>query len=212
MFRGVDRAGFEAALEAAPVSPLFLEQYARFDPVRDWTYVDAMVHNGDLSFSGHFRVPAFCTLVAGNLDVDGVVDMETDYDEGGLLIVTGSVSCRHFISNHGANGFIDGDLSARCSIINGFEDSSLSVTGILTTRLFIGCDIWAEVGAGAMMDYGVGYCLPIGYADARAEAIRPRHTEAETAQVVIPGRHAQGHLLSPQPFAKLIRAGKPIFR
>ncbi len=212
MFRGVDREGFEAALEGAAVSPLFTEQFARFDPVRDWTYVDAMVHDGDLRVAGDFRVPAYCTLVLGNLDADGTVDMENAYDEGGLFIVTGSVSCRHFISNHGACGFIDGDLSARESVINGFADSSLSITGILTTRLFIGCDIWAEVGAGAQMDYGVGYCLPIGYRDAEAEAIQPRHSEAETARVVVPRRKADGYLLASEPFAKLIRAGKPIFR
>jgi hypothetical protein len=122
------------------------------------------------------------------------------------------VRCRHFISEYGKCSFIDGDLEATQSIMNGFSDSSLSVIGTLRTRLFIGCDIWAEVGAGAEMDYGAGYCLPIGYRDPEAEAIIPRHDEDETAKIVVAEPNPEGHLLNVEQFVDRIRSGQPIFR
>jgi len=73
--------------------------------------------------------------------------------------------------------FIDGDLEAEDLILNSYEDSSLSVTGTLKTYFFHGQDIWATVGIGAFMEYGVGYCLPMGYSNAEAQAIMPRHDE-----------------------------------
>jgi hypothetical protein len=212
MVRSVSAQGFREALEACPASPALREQLARFVAFDGPMEQEAVVHEGDLEVSGSFRAPGLCTLIAGNLDVDGVVDLRTNFEEGGLFVVIGNVRCRHFISEYSKCSFIDGDLEAAESIMNGFSDSALSVIGTLRTRLFIGCDIWAEVGAGAEMEYGVGYCLPIGYRNAAAEAIRPRHGEEETAGIVAAAPRSEGYLLRVDQFVDRIRAGQPIFR
>lgn len=172
--------------------------------------VEAVIYDGDLRVSESFRAPGLCTLIIGNLDVENVVDLQSHFDRGGLFIVLGNVTCRHFISEYDLTGFIDGDLVARESIIADFSDSGLSVVGTLRTRLFIGCDIKADVGAGAIMDYGVGYCMRID--DDRAPVIRPLNDETATARVVIPPANTEGYLLRGEQFVGLIRAGQPIFK
>jgi hypothetical protein len=212
MFRTVSRREFKDALEASPGSPAFREQLGRFVSFDDSLDLEAMVGDGDVRIAGSFKAPALCTLITGNLRVDDVVDLRTSFDTGGLLIVIGNVTCRHFISEYGTCSFIDGDLEASDSVINGFSDSSLSVVGILKTRLFIGADIWAEVGSGAVMEYGVGYCLPFGYKNAAEQAISPRHDEDATAKIVTPARKPEGYLFEAEQFSDLIRAGRPIFK
>jgi hypothetical protein len=212
MFRSVSRQEFKDALANSAASPAFREVYGRFISFDNLLDNEAMVHDGDLRVQGSFRVPALCTMITGDLIVDDVIDLQTDYDAGGLFIVLGNVRCRHFISEYEAQGFIDGDLEARDAIINGFSDSSLNVIGTLRTRLFIGCDIWASVGAGAIIDYGVGYCLPIGYSNAGAEAIEPQHDEDATVRIVTPAPKSEGYLFEADTFAELIRAGRPIFK
>jgi hypothetical protein len=177
----------------------------------EWMDTQAAIHAGPLRVAGSLRAPALCTLITGDLDVEDVLDIQND-DERGLFIVVGNVRCRHFISYYDCCSIVDGNLDASQSLINGFSDSGLWVTGALRTRLFIGFDIWAEVGAGAVMDYGIGYCLPIGYADAAAEAINPLHSEEETARIVVPKPAEDGYGFNTKQFVDLIRAGKPIFR
>jgi hypothetical protein len=212
MFRSVTAEEFNAALADSPPSPAFREHLARFVSFDEWLALDAKVHDGNLRVSGSFGAPGLCTLIAGHLDVDGTIDLRNDYDEGGLFIVIGNVTCRHFVSNYAACSFVDGDLEARESIINGFSDSALSVVGTLRTRLFIGRDIWAEVGAGAEIEYGEGYCLPFGYTDPERQAIMPRHDEAATARVVVPPTNDEGYVFDVEPFVDRISAGQPIFR
>lgn len=210
MFRTVTRREFQEAIADSPASPAFHEHFRHFVSFEDLMDVEAMVHEGDLRVLDSFRAPGLCTLIIGNLDVANIVDLQSHFDSGGLFIVIGNVTCRHFISDYGLTGFVDGDLVARESIINGFGDSGLSVTGTLRTRLFVGCDIAAHVGAGAVMDYGVGHCMPIG--DDAAAAIRPLHDEDATAGMVIPPANAEGYLLNAEQFVDLIRTGQPIFK
>jgi hypothetical protein len=213
MARSVGRQEFKDALADCAASPAFREVYARFVSYDKLLDMDAMIHDGDLKVQGSFKVPALCTLITGNLTVDDAIDLQNkNFDGGGLFIVIGNVTCRHFISEYEANSFIDGDLEARDSIINGFTDSSLNVIGTLRTRLFIGCDIWATVGGGAIMEYGEGYCLPIDTSDAAGEAIRPQHDEDATVKRVTLPPKAEGYLFDAYEFAQLIRAGKPIFK
>ncbi|MCC7254031.1 hypothetical protein [Hyphomicrobium sp.] len=210
MFRSVTPQEFQNAIADGPASPAFHEQFLRFVSFEDLMDVEAVVYDGDLRVSGSFRAPGLCTLIVGNLDVEDVVDLQSHFDQGGLFIVLGNVTCRHFISEYGLTGFIDGDLVAQDSIVADFSDSGLSVIGTLRTRLFIGCDIGAYVGAGAAMDYGVGYCTPIG--DDVAPVIRPLHDESATARIVVPPANTEGYMFNGEQFVDLIRAGQPIFK
>jgi hypothetical protein len=209
MFRSVTRQEFQKAIADGPASPAFYEQFRRCVSFEDLMDVEAVLYDGDLRVSGSFRAPGLCTLIIGNLDVENIVDLQSHFDRGGLFVVLGNVTCRHFISEYDLTGFIDGDLVAQESIINDFGDSGLSVIGTLRTRLFIGCDIRADVGAGAIMDYGVGYCMRI---DDAAPFIRPLNDEKATARVVIPPPNPDGYLLRGEQFVDLIRTGQPIFK
>lgn len=213
MFKAVSRDAFNAALNASHASQAFWDQYRRFQDFDPWISQQAMLHEGDLEIDGSLQVPAFCTLVTGHLTVGEVLDLENqEFDEGGLFVVIGNVECRHFIGHYGKCVFVDGDLQAHGAVINGFSDSSLTLVGGLSAKLFIGCDIWAEVGAGAAMDYGVGYCLPIGYTAAASQAIAPLHSEDDTARAVLETPRSEGYRFHAEQFAKRIRAGLPLFR
>lgn len=214
MFKTVSVDAFNAILASSRASDDFWSCFRRFINFDRHIAQGATAHVGDLEIDGNWRAPAFCTLVAGHLSVSGVIDLQNPdgFDEGGLLIVLGNVMCRHFIGEYGKCTFVDGDLEAHESVMNGFGDSSLSIMGGLSTRLFIGCDIWAEVGDGAVMDYGVGYCLPVGYEDAARELILPLNDEMETARVLRAPPQAEGYRFSVEQFASDIRAGRPIFR
>jgi hypothetical protein len=207
----VTKDEFVAALAERSSSALRtqLQRFVSFDAA---IAEDAALHDGDLTMSGPFKAPAFCTLIVGDLTVDGVVDLENNenFDEGGLFVVLGTVTCNAFIGHYGKCAFIDGDLVAREAVLNGFEDSSLVVIGRLATRLFLGADIWAEVGAGAAMEYGVGYCLPLGYTDAAKQAIRPQHDAQATARIVVPPQLSVDDLYDVGPFAARLRNGRPI--
>jgi hypothetical protein len=211
-FRKVTGYEFRKALADCAASPLFREVMSRLSSFDESMDCEAAIHVGPLRVGESLTAPALCTLITGDLDVADVLDLCRDDDGWGLFIVIGNLRCRHFISDYGCNSIIDGDLAASESLINGFEDSGLWVTGTLRTHLFIGADIWAEVGAGAVMDYGEGYCLPIGYRSAGAEAIHPLHSEQETTRIVVPRSKPKGYLFDVEQFVDLIRAGKPIFR
>ncbi|MBV8193319.1 MAG: hypothetical protein JOY64_01215 [Alphaproteobacteria bacterium] len=211
VFRSVSGDEFRRALADCSASPAFREVMSRLVSFDDWMNTQAAIHEGSLKVVGSLAAPALCTLITGDLDVEDVLDIQNGAEQG-LFIVVGNVRCRHFISAYDCCSIIDGDLEAGQSLINGFPDSGLWVTGGLRTRLFIGFDIWAEVGAGAVMDYGIGYCLPLGYTDAVAEAIAPLHDEEETAQIVVPEPAEDGYGLNVKQFVDLIRAGRPIFR
>jgi hypothetical protein len=172
-FEQVTEDEFDDAIESSPSSQTFKEQYARFSPHRD---DHCFIHRGPLILQEHFAAPGFCTLIIGDLTVDGFVDLSNPerYNEGGLFVVIGNVSCTAFAGEFGKCTFIDGNLIASEVILNQYEDSSLVVTGDLKTKLFYGWDIWAEVGGVADFEYGDGYCLPIGYRNASAQSIHAR--------------------------------------
>ena len=170
---------------------------------------DTRVHRGALRVAGGFRPPAFNTLILGDLTVDGLLDCDDGYDAGGILVVVGRVACEVFASHFGKCTLIDGDLDATRLIINAFPDSALVVTGTLRTNFFYGWDIWAEVGGGAEMAFGEGYCLPIGYQNAAAEVIEPRHdiqASRRLLNVLDTDQHVGFQLLD------LVRAGRSPFR
>jgi hypothetical protein len=174
-FEQVTEDEFDDAIESSPSSQTFKEQYARFSPRRD---DHCFIHRGPLTLRGHFAAPGLCTLIIGDLTVDGTVDLHNpeEFDDGGIFVVIGNVSCAAFDGHYGKCTFIDGNLIASEVIMNLYQDSSLVVTGDLKTKLFYGEDMWAEVGGVADFEYGNGYCLPIGYRNAAGQAIRAHRT------------------------------------
>lgn len=109
-----------------------------------------MIHLGHLKMEGRVEAPGFFTLVVGNLEVDGIVDLHNPYDKGfderGLVVVLDDVTCNAFFNEYGKCSFVDGKLAARDLLVNAFGDSALVVTGDLTTNFFYGEDMWVEVG------------------------------------------------------------------
>lgn len=210
MPRPATRAEFEAAIADSAASPAFYEQYERYAGFGHLMEAESVIHDGNLRIRNSWRTPGLCTLINGHLEVENVLDLQSRFDQGGLFIVIGNVTCRHLIGEHGLTCFVDGDLTARETLITGYGDSALSVVGTLRTKLFIGCDIWASVGAGAEIEYGVGHCVPAG--ELGAAPIAPRHSERATARIVTPQPRSKGWLFEPDQFAELIREGKPVFR
>jgi hypothetical protein len=197
---------FEDALEASPLSQIFKDARISLE-LDDPCYI----HRGPLTLPGNFRAPGLCTLILGDLTVDGLVDLQSPegFDGHGVFIAIGNVTCRSFNNDWAKVAVIDGSLLASDLIINCYEDSMLLVTGNLKTRFFYGRDIWATVGGAADMDYGDGYCLPAGYRAAAAEAIRPRH-DPETSMSLLAAGGEVGQI--EYSLLKLLRHGTPVFR
>jgi hypothetical protein len=174
-FEAVTRAVFDEIV-ANSGSKIFRQQLTRYD-LAPFKSGDCVVHRGHISAPDFLQVPAFKTIILGDLTVDGLVDLggPDSYEEGGLFIVLGHVACTSFASGYGKCTFVDGNLEADSLILNAFDDSALVVTGNLRTHFFYGRDIWAEVGGVAEMHFGDGYCLPIGYTDAGYQAVKPIH-------------------------------------
>lgn len=205
-FENVTTDEFDDAIETSPSSKVFKERIVSLE-LQDPCYI----HRGSLTLSSNFRVPGLCTLILGDLTVDGLVDLQSPegFDGHGVFIAIGNVTCRSFNNDWAKVAIIDGDLLASDLIINCYEDSMLMVTKDLKTKFFYGRDIWATVGGVADMDYGDGYCLPIGYRAAGAEAIEPRH-DAETSMRLL-AIDSEEELLE-YTLLEMLRQGKPVFR
>ena len=94
-------------------------------------------------------------------------------------------------------------------LVNAFEDSLLYVGGAITTHFFYGWDVWAEFGTHAKMEYGIGYCLPLNYSKAGAQAVGPRFDDAESFRhLAIP----DARNLSNDDVLAYVKSGKPLFR
>jgi hypothetical protein len=186
-------------------------QFSRYDVAdhRTWGSDETLVHRGPLILTGTFRAPAFNTLVLGDVFVEGLVDLDDGHDEGGLFVALGHVECNSFANTYGKCAFVDGSLEATELVLNAFSDSSLTVIKNLRTRFFYGLDIWAEVGGRIEMDYGEGYCLPIGYRDAARQAIHPRHG-SRASRALLNVDHVDE--ITPHRFLDTIRRGKSVFR
>jgi hypothetical protein len=210
LFRKIPLDAFDDFLAAAPASPAFREEFARYEFGHDRRSIDAAVQEGALHLDAPLRAPAFYTLVIGDLDVEGEIDLRSDYETGGLFIVLGNVRCRHFISEYDAAVFIDGDLRTDGAVLIAYSDSSFSVVGTMQARLLIGNDIWASVGDGAVIEYGEGYCASLG-SDGTSGIVRPRHDTRATIRALAPQLQENSHPLDAETLAALIRAGKPIF-
>lgn len=209
-FESVSEEAFRAIIDGAPTTGIFRRRYGSFTPLTGGD--DFQVHHGDLDIDGDFVVPAYCTLIVGDLTVSGHVDLANPYDrgfdEGGLFVVLGDVDCRVWAGEGGKCAFVDGDLVAHDLLLNAYEDSSLVVTGTLGTHFFYGIDIWAEVGTGAVMEYGYGHAqlLRHGQDPVRVE---PRHGEKASMALIACDDF---HELSADILMDRVRSGEAVFR
>lgn len=158
----------------------FQKQLSRFDLDMILGRGECTVHEGNLITSGDWRRAIDNILVLGSISCDGLIDISTDDrgvsgDWGGSLWTLGNVRCRNLAGHYGASVIVDGSLIVDELTVAAFEDSMLWVTGDFSTRFFFGMDIWAEVGGRVDIEYGDGYALPIGYHNAAAQVIKPRH-------------------------------------
>jgi hypothetical protein len=214
-FERVGREEFFAALaREEEASSNFAGVLARID--HDMMFRERLggksyaVCRGALTVPGDFVAPAYHALLIGDLNAGGLVDLhDPEAEEGGSFIAIGSVRCSVFSNDYSRATIIDGDLDARDLIINSYPDSGLWITGALATKFFFGEDIWAEVGRGAEMEYGDGYCLPIGYTAAAAQSIRPRHSREASRRLL---NLADVSELDSPMLRALVESGEPLFR
>ena len=101
-------------------------------------------------------------------------------------------------------------MAASDLLCNAFDDSALVVTGNLTTKFFHGRDMWAEIGGRASMEFGDGYCLPIGYTAAAAQAVYPKHGAAASRALL--NVSGDEHGLHPHNFREHVLAGKALLK
>lgn len=211
MFKKCGSAQFDGAISSKGSKP-FREHFERLCDLSYFIDRDGAIAYAQSRADTSFKPPASCTMVVGDLAVDGIVDLGPGTDEPGLFIVLGNLRCHSLIGGDHVIILIDGDLTAQDAVVNGFEHASLSVMGTLRTKLFIGEDVWAMVGGKAVMEYGDGYCLPLDYDDAEVEAIRPVNGKSETIAVVSLPPRPRGYFLSSDAFANRLRAAQPIFK
>jgi hypothetical protein len=211
-FDNVTREQFFAAIATSAPSTVFETVLARIDHnmlFSDRPEANYLVLHEPLVLLENFSPPGFHTLIIGNLIVNGLVDLHyRDADEGGSFVIIGNVSCNAFANDYSKGTIIDGDLNARDFIVNAYEDSGLWVTKNLKTKFFFGKDVWAEVGGHVDMEYGDGYCLPIGYTNASEEAIRPRHDVETSLQLL----DMDTQSLKPRQFVERLARGQSIFK
>lgn len=208
MWRAVTVDEFDAILADAAATAAFRDEFPRYDFPHDRRTVNAAVHDGSLVVDGGFRAPAFYTLVIGDLRVNGLIDLRTDWETGGLFVVLGNVRANDFLSDYDAGVFIDGDLDLLGTLVNAYSDSAFSVIGSLTARLHIGNDMTVTVGAGAIVDYAIGHRAALE-ADDHFPA---KHSEAETiAAMTLPARK-EGYPFDEEDVGRAVRDGKPLLK
>jgi hypothetical protein len=161
-------------------SPVLLGQLNRFDldmvlgEYEDMCYVI----EGDLHLDDSWQPEVANLIIMGSIHSTGFINSQSsseEVDEGGSLWVLGDVTCRHFANYYGKSVFVDGSMKVEELAVNAFEDASLVVTGDFDAHYFYGIDIWVEAGGKIDLEYGEGYGLPLGYTDAPAQAIDPKH-------------------------------------
>lgn len=88
------------------------------------------------------------------------------------------------------------------------------VIGSLRAKLHLGNDVWISVGDGALVEYGVGYCMLMEDRRLQGTVIEPRHDEDATvaALAIRPDPDYEYVCYQPDAVRDVIRAGRPLFR
>jgi hypothetical protein len=215
MFRSVDLEEYMQTVETLAFPPALRREWDGLDHgmiFRGDLHDDGLCtfHEGDLHVAGNFRAPAANVLVLGDLVVGGQLETSChDADEGGCFIVTGSVETRVLLNRHEKTMIVGGDLTAKDMLFNAFEHTLLYVACSLSTYFYYGLDIWAEFGVRADMEFGIGYCLPLGYTAPGLQAVYPRFDAAHSLRrLALPA----GKKATEENVLAMIRSGRPLFR
>lgn len=151
-------------------------------PSMDATFA---LHDGPLTVDGDAVLPARNVLVLGSLEVSGRVTTEgaDGADGNAALVVIGDLACRTLVNDWASIVVVSGELTVVEWAFAAREDSAILVGGTFRTPLFIGADIWIEVGAGAEIEAGIGYALDM----ARAPSDRPVPIEPKSDATALLG-------------------------
>lgn len=155
----------------------FRSTLARYDLEMLLYGLECHVQEGDLSLSGDWRPEQANLIVTGAVNCTGLVNLAptSAVEEGGSLWIFGNLECTHFANHERKAVFVDGNMRVTGLAVNSFEDAALIVIGSFDAEYFHGNDIWVEAGGAISMAFGKGYGLPLGYTDARRQAVLPRH-------------------------------------
>ncbi|WP_298779485.1 hypothetical protein [uncultured Polaribacter sp.] len=143
------------------------------------------IYFGDIDNDEFLKFDALNIIIIGNIKtkwLNAVNNYTLGYDEGGSIFITGNVDCSYFSNHYGKLIVIGDSLKVNKILDNAFEDSALIIKNNLTTEYFNGLDIWAEAGGFIKIEYGDGYCLPLGYTNAKEQAVKPKNSESESHQ------------------------------
>lgn len=182
-------------------SPFLRSQLERYDIEMVLGDYDDLcyIHEGDLTLGDDWQPAAANLIVAGSILSSSFVNAQSslgEVDEGGSLWVLGNINCQHFANYYGKTVFVDGDMTASGIVVNAFQDAGLIVIGNFDCHYFYGIDIWVEAGGKIKIEYGEGYGLPIGYTDAPAQAVDPRHSKEESLDLLdLPDGREQNRLV-----------------
>ena len=145
------------------------------------------IHEGDLMLDTNWQPETANLIIAGSILSSDLVNCQSSHeevDEGGSLWVLGDMKCQHFANHYGKAVFVDGNMIVSGLAVNAFENSLLIVTQDFECHYFYGIDIWVEAGGKIRIEYGNGYGLPIGYTDASAQSVDPRHSREESLDLL----------------------------
>jgi hypothetical protein len=157
-------------------------------PMIEYDHELRCVIRTDATDSTQLPPPGFgAYLIHGDLTVDTALSLShlnaPDADGNMIFIVTGNVTCPRFISEWGSIVIVGGDLAVSELMFIAREDSSHFVLGDISVWALIGRDIWVSFEADRQVEiaYGFGYALPRLGSTPGDSAVRPRHSEAESA-------------------------------
>ncbi len=176
-----------ATIVAAKASDTFKRHYARVEPsiYEGWeNKPDFQLHGGPMHYAADLKAPALCTLVDGDLVVEGLLDhqpVRSRLRQSGLFVVLGSIRCQSLAGEAGKCVFVDGNVTARDFMLTCHEDSGFWVLGHLAARFLLASDTWPYVGDGASIEHGDGACLDL---DSHTQIGSPLRDRASAALII----------------------------
>lgn len=178
-FTAVSEAVFKKIVSEVG-SEVFRKTYKKFVHPSN-AYIHYYIHKGAINNTTTVQPQDAYLLIIGDVQT-GLINVNDTLDnEMGEFIVIGDVVCDYFFNQHGKSTFIDGNLKVNKILNHAVDDSSLIISNDLETAFYYANNGWASVGGNTTMEYGIGYILPLAFADAEKAAVVPKNSEKESA-------------------------------